>query len=1587
MWLISGLQHRLVGKNRANPRYHLGTFVPRLEALEGRFLPSTTWTVLNPYDSGLGSLRAAIEGAQNGDTINFDSSLSGQTINLAGSPLNVTRNVTIDASAVGRVTVSGGGVSQVFTVIGDQSTNIGPTVAMKNITVTNGHTVHNGGGIQLQYGGNLTLTNCTVEHCDASQGGGIASLYHSVLTLDSCVIRGNTAGLGGGLANGTDSTAAATDTSFSDNTMTEPSEWGGGILNSNSSHLTLTRCQVLNNHGTGAGIGLANMGFGDTSPSTSTAVLTDCLIDGNRNDDVNNGGGGIFSSRSILSLEHCTVSHNGNGTGGGIASAGGEVTLGYCWIDSNTGGGVAAYGQGESISANPVTVANCTVTNNTRFANGLAGFGNGGGLYISMAGGETATIVNTTVANNSTDASGGGLHLQESVGGYVNTGGQINLTNCTIADNFAGGNGGGVSVWGAVQAFFVNCTISGNLVRGGLNDGAGAGLAARDSIPSLQNTAVGGNTRVYDSENSFEDNVAGDSFSLVGPNVFQYLWLRPFDTPVAPFPRLLLNFGGGTLPLNFVHLDYLFLGPLQDNGGPAVGAPGHTHALDTMAVLPPSLSWVDFQNHIPLNWLLATGADPDPLTGLPLVTDERGVLRNHPQDVGPDIGAYQHLAPQVADIHWTVPHASTEPQTIPNSVIGLNAPQRVATLLLNANGLPADGPLDTGLGIVTIDAQGNFVYTPKGPGATAFDDSFAFTVIAGGWWPGQSDWTHPDLVGHVFISFGPGDDFVSVRPGVATVLPDVLANDVKPGGEPVHLLDTTKPSHGTLVRNGDQLTYTPDAGVHGRDVDSFTYTITDPHGNTASATVHITVNTPPASGRLEVFAPRGAPGPITSSAATTDPDGDPLTYSLVAQPMHKVFADGSVIATIPTGTVTVDPDTGRWQFDPAPSLLDDNDDLVTVSKVFHDIEFVIRVSDGIDVVEASVYLGVPGNKGPAAARDDHFIVPVNDGVTTYYPENLGVDPHDPGEKPGAVRFAAPGVLWQDDHLNDPYVFLAGVVRENPLTAVLVPATGTNGPSHGTVTLRPDGSFTYTPDVGFRGQDSFRYIVTDGDKDTEPATVTIDVAPNIPVLHDQVYDIRPTDNLNHLVRSLIRDINPSAFGNDVSPFENRFGRSAFDIRRGPVFTSLPSGADHWETDIYLPATGNRFLSTYALELNKPVHGNDYILTNFATARVNIIDEDSDGDGITDREEITQTLPGDRGGKVLSLERDLSANAFDASVARVLVNDFDIATLQVTTPGATLAHVRHTDNPHPQDAPSGATFPVGFFSYELHTVPGGAATLEITLPPDASGNDFWKYGPTADVVAPDGSHPAHWYSFVDRFGGPTRAELGERTVPSPGVVNGFDVVHVWTLHLIDGQRGDDDLTPNGVIVEPGGPAFRVTAPTVQSVVLNDGSAQRSKVTSITISFSEKVTLAPGAFELKTARGRNIPLKITTKLVDGKSVAVLTFRGPGIIAGSLADGSYQLLIHGAKLRNASGTQLDGNRDGKPGGDASTAFFRKYGDADGDGDVDAADAELFAGAWGRRRGKPGYLWYFDFDGDGIIGKSDAARFQLRPRRTSASP
>jgi len=210
--------------------------------------------------------------------------------------------------------------------------------------------------------------------------------------------------------------------------------------------------------------------------------------------------------------------------------------------------------------------------------------------------------------------------------------------------------------------------------------------------------------------------------------------------------------------------------------------------------------------------------------------------------------------------------------------------------------------------------------------------------------------------------------------------------------------------------------------------------------------------------------------------------------------------------------------------------------------------------------------------------------------------------------------------------------------------------------------------------------------------------------------------------------------------------------------------------------------------------------------------------------------------------------------------------------------------------------------------------------------------------------------------------------------------FAGIH-WTFDSLDGLsagRALGDYVVSNFLLPVGGQAIAPQA-AVESVVVNDGSAPRSRVTSLTVTFSTEVTLDAGAFELRRSDGSLVELAVAADVVDGRTVAVLTFAGGDIVGGSLADGNYTLAVRGDLIHDAFGRDLDGDGDGQPGGDRVDAFFRYFGDSDGDRDVDDFDLALFDYALNSQLGDTNYLWYFDFGGDNDVDESDLFAFEQR--------
>jgi hypothetical protein len=174
--------------------------------------------------------------------------------------------------------------------------------------------------------------------------------------------------------------------------------------------------------------------------------------------------------------------------------------------------------------------------------------------------------------------------------------------------------------------------------------------------------------------------------------------------------------------------------------------------------------------------------------------------------------------------------------------------------------------------------------------------------------------------------------------------------------------------------------------------------------------------------------------------------------------------------------------------------------------------------------------------------------------------------------------------------------------------------------------------------------------------------------------------------------------------------------------------------------------------------------------------------------------------------------------------------------------------------------------------------------------------------------------------------------------------------------------------------------LAAPLVESVVINDGSAQRSMVQSLTVTFASVVDLEAEHFRLVNKEtGAKVDLLIAKTDAGGKSVVTLSFTGDGIVGGSLADGNYLLTIDLEK------DGFDVGDDHKFGAAQADNFFRLFGDSDGDRDVDNLDYFRFRGALGQVSDSPRYLGYFDYDQDDDVDSDDLGKFLTRFRTVLA--
>ena len=203
-----------------------------------------------------------------------------------------------------------------------------------------------------------------------------------------------------------------------------------------------------------------------------------------------------------------------------------------------------------------------------------------------------------------------------------------------------------------------------------------------------------------------------------------------------------------------------------------------------------------------------------------------------------------------------------------------------------------------------------------------------------------------------------------------------------------------------------------------------------------------------------------------------------------------------------------------------------------------------------------------------------------------------------------------------------------------------------------------------------------------------------------------------------------------------------------------------------------------------------------------------DIDSDGDGMLDCEDANDDNDGlpdleeqgpDGNDPNYDGNHDGTADSLQGNVVSFHTYDGHNYVTIASPAGTSIRNITTEDNPNKSNAPSTEEFLYGFFEFTIDGVDiGGATTITLYLPVGASIDTYFKYGPTIN------NPTNHWYEFL--YDGQTGAEI----------ISG----NVISLHFVDGAKGDDDLTDNGIVIDVGGPATAIKSSGGSTIVATDG-----------------------------------------------------------------------------------------------------------------------------------------------------------------------
>ncbi|MEI7831740.1 MAG: Ig-like domain-containing protein, partial [bacterium] len=451
-----------------------------------------------------------------------------------------------------------------------------------------------------------------------------------------------------------------------------------------------------------------------------------------------------------------------------------------------------------------------------------------------------------------------------------------------------------------------------------------------------------------------------------------------------------------------------------------------------------------------------------------------------------------------------------------------------STVSASPSSVVADGSTTSTITVTLKDANGNAVSgkTVSLAGASTIsaasgpsDANGVVTFTVKSTTLGLVTYTATDITDNNLLIGQTGVTFITVKPNTVPVASaqSVWTNKgmakaitlvgLDADGDPLTYIVVTNPAYGTLTGTAPNLTYTPTAGYSGADV--FTFKVNDGKADSVPATVSITVNTPPVVTAQSVTTRQDAATAIT--LADTDADGDTLTYTVASQPAHGMLSGtapnltytpaagytgaDSFTFTVSDGKATIAAATVSITVKPNTVPVASAQNILTNKGVAKAITLQATDVDG-DVLTYSVVTspthGTLTGKAPSLSYKsttgyvgaDSFTFKANDGlvdsnVATVNITVVNTPPVATAQTVIADESIAKNItLAGTDENGDPLTFS---VVANPKKGILT----------GSVP-----NVTYTPALGYIGNDSFTFKVNDGMVDSAVATVSISVAPQL-----------------------------------------------------------------------------------------------------------------------------------------------------------------------------------------------------------------------------------------------------------------------------------------------------------------------------------------------------------------------------------------------------------------------------------------------------------------------------------------------------------